>query len=309
MRSQLIVRLTLAAALAASLGGCAAGQPADASDPSATDAVESSKTGDPLQDINASSRVVALSQEAANMWLLAGGKVVGVVEDAESIGGLPEEVEVLGSLSEVDPLQLTELKPDLVIASGSDEILPDFLDTLTLEGVPVLQVQVDSFEAYAELMEQLTQATGRDDLYESSVTAVREKVDDVIEHVQASEGDTFVALRIEGESVRAAGEGDWLLSTLGDLGLQSQSVPAEDLAASDLASADPKWIFVIYGGDGAKAEETFAALKEQQEWAELGAAVQGRVVVLPQSLFEHMPANRWGEAYAYFSQVLHGSWA
>jgi hypothetical protein len=31
--------------------------------------------------------------------------------------------------------------------------------------------------------------------------------------------------------------------------------------------------------------------------------------VLPQSLFEHMPANRWGEAYAYFSQVLHGSWA
>ena len=55
--------------------------------------------------------------------------------------------------------------------------------------------------------------------------------------------------------------------------------------------------------------ETFAALKEQQEWSELGAAAQGRVVVLPQALFERMPANRWGEAYAYFSQVLHGSWA
>jgi iron complex transport system substrate-binding protein len=112
----------------------------------------------------------------------------------------------------------------------------------------------------------------------------------------------------EGEETLAGDS--FVTGMLTDLGLSDAATTTGAMTLAQLCKVDPDWLFVVYQGDEAAAQTAFAKdFQAQEEWATLSAAQQGRVVMLPKALFSQVPNAKWGEAYAYLSQVLYGSWA
>ncbi len=59
--------------------------------------------------------VVALSKSIADMWLLSGGTLKGVTEDAFELDGLNDGAESVGTISKPSTEAILSLKPDLVL--------------------------------------------------------------------------------------------------------------------------------------------------------------------------------------------------
>ncbi len=316
MRRTLLFSLVLALCAALLGSGCAitadegapssVGQDPGSGEPAAADV---------LADIDADSRVVALSRSVGELWLLAGGTLVGATEDAldlPSISGT-EGVESIGSPSRPSVEQVLALDPDLVMLTEDLPSHKEARGALEDAGVPVLVVDVDSFDDYADVMARLTAATGRDDLFERNVTAVAQQIDQVLAGFATEDRETYLALRTSSTKNKVLKSDYFACDMLGDLGLSNvadDTSTLDDLSLEAIAAADPDWVFVIYQGEGAEAQEAFeVAFRSNPVWSELRAVEQDHVVVLPKDLFQYKPNARWGEAYAYLSQVLHGAWA
>lgn len=281
------------------------GTDADAADEAAT-----AQATDPLDGITADSSVVAVTRTAGELWLLAGGQLAGVTDDALDLPDLADQdVTSLGAADEVDADAVLDCKPDLVIVSSEFAGLTQLQHALTRAQVPVLVAEVHSFGEYAATMEQLTEATGRDDLYERNVERVRGQVEDVIANAARENRGSFVAIEVSEDGQVALGSASFVSVMLVDLGL-SNAGRAGVITLDKLCATDPDWVFVVYQGNEGVAQMAFAKeFQSQDAWQDLAAAQQGRVVMLPRALFGSQPNAKWGEAYAYLSQVLHGAWA
>ena len=264
---------------------------------------------EPLEGIDASSRVVALSRSVGELWLLAGGELAGTTDDGLTLPNINEDATSIGTLTSPDLEKVKELKPDLVLLT---EDLPSHQAArkdLQAADIPVLVVDINSFDDYAAAMAELTEATGRSDLYERNVTNVSKQVDEVIANSAKEDRGTYVALRISESKSTALGSDSFVCDMLDDLGLTNKA-DGESASPKEVAAADPDWIFVVYQGNEGKAQEAFEGVfASDPAWSELRAVREGHVVMLPKPLFQYKPNAKWGEAYAYLSQVLHGAWA
>ena len=68
-----------------------------------------------LEGISASSRVVALSRSVGELWLLAGGKLVGATDDALDLEGLSQDTASIGSLPRPSRERSAAIEPDLAM--------------------------------------------------------------------------------------------------------------------------------------------------------------------------------------------------
>ena len=267
---------------------------------------------DPLDGITADSRVVALSRSVAEMWLLAGGQLAGVPDDARGLDGLDETAEGIGSLTQPDLERILALQPDLVMLTEDLPSHQQMRASLDEAQVPVLVVDVDSFDDYAQTLATLTTITGRDDLFDQNVTAVRAAIDEVLEHAAQPDRGSYLALNVSPTTSRALGDDDFACAMLDDMGLSNA---ADDMTLDAptpdaIATVDPDWVFVIYQGDLEQAQQAFQeAFSSDPAWSGLTSVQAGHVVVLPKDLFQYKPNARWASAYAYLSQVLNVSWA
>ena len=99
-----------------------------------------------------------------------------------------------------------------------------------------------------------------------------------------------------------------MLDDLGLTNIANDDSSLDDLSLEAIAKADPDWIFVIFKGEDKEARKAFEqGFSDNPVWGELTASKNGRVVMLPKDLFEYKPNARWGEAYAYLSQLLNES--
>lgn len=296
--------LILGATLVPSLVGCMS-----LSDGSPSPDEPTPSSDNALEGIDATSRVVALSRTSAQVWLLSGGSLVGATDEARGLDGLAGDVIWLGERPDVDPGQLVGLGPDLVLTTDDAPLFPELRAALDDADVPLLSLAIGSFVEYGDAMRALTGVTGRDDLYASAVTDVADRIDEIIARSFVEDRGSCVVLRFGNDAQRLAAPDDFAVAMVEDLGLSSGVDRASELSIDELATIDPDWVFVIYQGEGGSAQEAYATLRSESAWQELSAVGQGRVVVLPQPLFEHAPCERWAECYAYLSQVLHGAWA
>ena len=230
----------------------------DEAAPDAADSAEAaaSASADPLDGITADARVVALTRSLADLWQTAGGSLVGVPDDALDLPELSEDCVSIGSLAEPDAEQIIALEPDLVLMSADLPSQQALCAELAKAGVPVLSIDINSFDDYDAQMAALTEATGRADLYEKNVTAVRGRIDDVIANSAQPDRGSYVMLRVSAERATLLGEGSFVCAMLDDLGLSNAvsagTEPAEATVAS-IAEADPDWIFVVFQGDEQEA--------------------------------------------------------
>jgi len=291
----------------------AGGAAGEASQETTDAAAETPADIDPLEGIDADSRVVALSRSLGDLWLCAGGNLVGVTDDGLDLPGISEEAKSIGSLMRPGLERIIALEPDLVLLSEDLPSHQEMRESLTQAHVPVLAVHIGSFDDYDAMMATLTGLTGRDDLYEQNVATVRARIDDAIAHNAQDDRGTYVALRVSGDATEALKADNFACAIIDDMGLTNlaDSSPAlGDPTAESVAAAKPDWVFVVFHGDESAAQKAYEqAFTSDPAWQELDAAKAGRVVALPRRLFLYKPNARWAEAYMYLSQTLHGSLA
>lgn len=258
-------------------------------------------------------RVVAAYGSFAEAWLLAGGELCGVTQDAleQRDLGLPEDIAVVGTVKEPNAEEIIALEPDLVLLASDITAQADIRDVLENAGLACAFFQVDTFADYAFMMEQLCAITGREDLYEENVTQVGQQIEEAqAKAALSSTRPNVLLIRAFSTGIKAKTDDELAGAILKDLGAHNiaDDHPSmlEDLSLEEVIAADPDYIFVTTMGDEQKALDYLNGLIQQNPaWSELSAVKEDRYIVLPKDLFHYKPNNRWGESYQYLGEILY----
>ena len=302
---------TVLAAAVLLLTACAPGE-GDASAPTSSAGVEQSaqgtctftdSLGNTVELEQPPKRVAALLGSYAETWLLAGGEVVAVTQDAYDERGLelPEDTVNLGANQQPDLEALFAAEPDLVLLTPDLDGQMGLKDSLAAAGIPAAWFKVETFDDYLNMLKICTDLTGRSDLYQKNGLDIQSGIDAAIASVPEGEDPTVLLLRAYSSGVRAKNSDNIAGAMLKDLG-------AVNIADSILA-ADPEFIFVTTMG--ASQEAALKSLDEllhsDPAWQTLTAVKEGRVEVLPKDLFHYKPNARWGESYQMLAELMYGS--
>ncbi len=260
-------------------------------------------------------RVAALLGSYAETWLLAGGEVVAVTQDAYDERGLelPEDTVNLGANQQPDLEALFAAEPDLVLLTPDLDGQMALRDSLEAAKIPAAWFKVETFDDYLTMLKICTDLTGRSDLYQKNGLDIQRDIDAAIASVPEGEAPTVLLLRAYSSGVRAKNSDNIAGAILKDLGAaniaDSDSGLLEDLQMESILAADPEFIFVTTMG--ASQEAALKSLDEllhsDPAWQTLTAVKEGRVEVLPKDLFHYKPNARWGESYQMLAGLMYGS--
>ena len=263
-------------------------------------------------DVQSPQRVVCLYGSYAEAWLLSGGTLVGVTDDAISERGMTCDAQIIGTTKSPNLELILSLDPDLVILSADIAAQVAAAETLSAAGIPCAAFRVDTVQEYAQMMDAFTQLTGRRDLYDAQIPPMLAEIDAIIEKAGAQDAPSVLLLRAYSTGVKAKGADNLAGVMLRDLGCDNlaERVPSmlEELTLESIVAADPDCIFISIMGSNEDA--ALAALDaswgQNPAWQALRAVSEGRVHVLPKALFHYKPNARWGESYAYLYRLLFG---
>ena len=265
-------------------------------------------------------RVVTLIGSFTDVWLLAGGEVVGAADDSWNSFDLNLGADVVnvGSHVETDTEKIIAVKPDFVIASANTDADLKMEKLLTDSGITVAYFSVSNFNEYMNMLEICTDITGRKDLYTKNGTEVQKQVDAARElvnqrNLEEKEPPKIVFLRASASSIKAKGSygnvGGEMLAELGCINIaDNDDSLLDDLSMEAVIAADPDFIFVTTQGKDTDAvqkniEET---LLNNPAWNKLSAVKNGRYFILEKELYNLKPNARWGEAYQKLADILYG---
>ena len=259
-------------------------------------------------------RVVSLFGSFAELWELAGGTLVGVTGDAleeDRVKNSPDAL-LLGTNKEPNLELILSLEPDLVLLSA--DIVPQVAlsEPLGTAGIPHLYLKVEEFEDYLEALRVLCELTGRPERFTEYGVDLKAEIDVIHETIAAAELRHPLVLLIRAMSTGAKGKADELMAgkMLAELGAEHlvNRYPSllDELSMEIILRDDPAYIFVLTMGDSDKALEAMHQMMEQNPaWQTLSAVREGRYIVLPKELFHFKPNARWGEAYAWLTEILY----
>ena len=260
-------------------------------------------------------RVAALLGSYAETWLLAGGEVVAVTQDAYDERGLelPEDTVNLGANQQPDLEALFAAEPDLVLLTPDLDGQMGLRDSLEAAGIPAAWFKVETFDDYLNMLKICTDLTGRSDLYQKNGLDIQSEIDAAIASVPEGEAPTVLLLRAYSSGVRAKNSDNIAGAILKDLWAaniaDSDSGLLEDLQMESILAADPEFIFVTTMGASQEAalESLDELLHSDPAWQTLTAVKEDRVEVLPKDLFHYKPNARWGESYQMLAELMYGS--
>ena len=263
-------------------------------------------------DVQSPQRVVCLYGSYAEAWLLSGGTLVGITDDAISERGMTCDAQIIGTTKSPNLELILSLDPDLVILSADIAAQVAAAETLSAAGIPCAAFRVDTVQEYAQMMDAFTQLTGRRDLYDAQIPPMLAEIDAIIAKARAQDAPSVLLLRAYSTGVKAKGANNLAGVMLRDLGCDNlaERVPSmlEELTLESIVAADPDCIFIsIMGSDEDAALAALdASWGQNPAWQALRAVSEGRVHVLPKALFHYKPNARWGESYAYLYRLLFG---
>ena len=258
-------------------------------------------------------RVVTLIGSFTDVWLLAGGEVVGACDDSwASLNlDLPEGVINTGKVAEPNLENILSAEPDFVIASVNTSSNVELLDTFDELGITCAYFDVSTFEDYLSMLKICTDITGRSDLYEKNGLDVQKQIEEAEARADGS-APTVLYLRTSTKSIQAkTSEGNVCGEILANLGCvnvaDSDETLLESLSLEAIMRADPDYIFVTPQGTDKEAalaniEETFTS---NPAWQSLTAVKEGRYYVLDPYLYNLKPNERWGESYEKMADILY----
>ncbi|MCI8815563.1 MAG: ABC transporter substrate-binding protein [Angelakisella sp.] len=259
-------------------------------------------------------RVVSFYGSFAEMWVLAGGTLVGTTDDAITQRELPlgDNVTVIGGTKTPNLELALGLEPDFALLSADTSDHVQAAETLRAAGVPCAFFRVDYLEDYLAAMEICTAITGRSDLYEQNAQRVEQQAQAVIQRVRprlAQNPPTALLIRAYSTGAKAKGMDNLAGVILHELGVKNlvEDHPSllEELSMEEIIAADPDYIFVTTMGSSQKALDALRdGIQSNPAWASLSAVQNDRYILLPEDLFHYKPNDRWGESYAYLANIL-----
>lgn len=257
-------------------------------------------------------RVIALSESNAELWILAGGRLIATSDDAMDIDGLNDGVVSLGDMDHVSLEAIAALEPDMLILFSTDPAQKSLGETAEGIGIPVTYTNIDCFADYASVMSELTGLTGDSDSYSRNVEAVKERIDEVTARVpESTDKPDYLLLHVSATKSKVEKNDYFASEIFNDLGLTniaSDNSSLDDLSIESIVTADPDYIFVVPRGDEVKAMESFDELfTSEPAWASLSAVQNGRYYLLPKDLFGLKPNADWDEAYSQAYDLLYGN--
>lgn len=259
-------------------------------------------------------RVACLIGSFADVWMLAGGKLVAAANDSwETLHlDLSDDVINLGSIMEPDVEQLIAAQPDFVIASTNTDADIQMEELLTQAVITVAYFDVTNFDDYLHMLDICTQITNRPDLYETNGLAVQEKIEKVKKRADESVHPKILFLRASTNSIKAKGSedsvGSEILKDLGCMNIADEDDSLlDDLSMEAIIAADPDYIFVTVQGydEDAVMQKIEETLTSNPAWASLRAVSEGNYYVVDKRLYNLKPNEKWGEAYEKMADILY----
>ena len=274
--------------------------------------------GTPLTDVYGNtarltreSRVVSLHASFSDCWLLAGGTLVGVTEDAVSEHGLAVgSAAIIGTAKTVDEEALLALSPDYVLLSA-DLAAHQALDArLTSLGIAHGYFRIDTFADYEALMSDFTAIQERPDLFAMHVTAKKARITEILQKIPAASDRTVLLARVYSGGIKAKRTDNPAGQILAEYHLDNiaDEFPSllEDVSLEYIVRADPDYIFILTMGSEEAARAYLAAnLESSPAWQGLSAVKSGNCYLLPKTLFHHKPNERWDESYEYLARIVY----
>ena len=258
-------------------------------------------------------KVTALSASFADMWLLAGGDLTGVTEDAMERGlSLSEHTEIIGSVKKPNAELILSQRPDLVLLSADIESHHTLAETLKAAGIPCAFCRVESFEQYLVLLKTFTDLTGRKEAYEQYGSALEKDIRETLSVAQQQPDKPSVLLiRALSTKAKALPEDNMVSLMVAQLGADSMTArhPSllEELSMEAILQENPDFILIVPMGDTQEAVEALkASIEADPAWSTLNAVREGRYRVLDQELFHYKPNDRWAESYKTLYDILYG---
>ncbi len=258
-------------------------------------------------------RVLPMIGSFTDVWLLAGGTVVGAASDAwTSLDlDLPEDVVNIGSVKDPSLEAVLSSDPDFIIASTNTSADLEFMDTFDSLGIPAAYFDVSNFDDYLRMLKICTDITGRPDLYEQNGESVSELIKESIARADGS-APTVLYIRTSVSSILAkSSEGNVCGEILAALGCtniaDSDTSLLDNLSIEAIMQNDPEYIFIVPQGADKEAalhniEDTFTS---SPAWQSLSAVQNGKYYVLDPNLYNLKPNERWGEAYEKMADILY----
>jgi iron complex transport system substrate-binding protein len=266
--------------------------------------------------ITSFSKVAALTGSLGDIWMLAGGDLSAVAEDAWSELGLAldADTENLGSSHAISKDSIISLAPDLVIASSRLSNQLELKEAFEGCGIKVVYFDIPDLDGYLRVLKLFCGITGRSELYAEHGEKVADEVAEIIEKSRGKEAQKVLVLRASSSSIKVKNsEGTMLGGMLYDLGCvniaDSDRMILESMSVEGILLADPDKIFVLQMGDDmdtvkAGIERMF---EENPLWYELGAVKEGKVYFMEKRLYNIKPNARFGEAYDGLWSILNES--
>lgn len=256
-------------------------------------------------------KTAVLTESLAQAWLLAGGELSAVTEDAEELLAADADMANLGDVKRPSVEMIIAEEIDFLILSASIADHVKLCDTLAQAGITTAYFEIETFQDYKAMMEIFTDLTGHKELYEKNV-GEPERV--IAEQIARADGSSpaVLLLRAYSTGVRAKGSDTMTGQMLSDLGCvniaDSENGLLDNLSMEAIFEADPDYIFVTTMGNSSEAALAMVdeLLISNPAWSGLKAVKEGRYFVLNKELFHNKPNNRWGESYQILADILYG---
>lgn len=263
-----------------------------------------------VSNVVKNARVVSCYGSFAQCWLLSGGTLVGVTDDAIKERGLSfdNDTEIIGTVKEINLEKLVSLEPDYVILSSSiagHEIVSKKLNDM---GIPNGRFNIDSFDDYDNMMRQFCSYNNRSDLYELNVERTRFSIDKILQKTPKENQKTYILLRAysTGIKVKTDNIADNIISRFATNITEENPSMLEDLSVEEIIKQNPDYIFVLTMGSEKSAKEYLKSnVENNPAWNGLDAVKNGNYTILPKELFHYKPNNRWDESYEYIAKIIY----
>lgn len=245
----------------------------------------------------------------AQCWLLSGGALVGVTQDALDRGLAVGDASVIGTVKSIDLEKLAASSPDYVILSADLSAHSELQSALDTMGIAYGYYRVDTFEDYKSMMAQFCAVNERDDLYRENALEVEQRIESIRERIPADCDQSVLLLRAYSTGIKAKTDDNLAGQILKEYGLRNiaEESPSllEDLSMEQVILTDPDYIFVLTMGDEqAAAEYMRSHLENDPAWQGLSAVRDGHYHILPQNLFHYKPNQLWDESYEYLANII-----
>lgn len=215
-------------------------------------------------DLACPDKTVALTEEAARLWLLAGGKLYAVCDSENEISGLSGNEKKLGKSGVVNAEEVLKLSPDHVLLDDSLPNAKELKEALSNAGIRCEDTTITSFDDYFSTIKNFCMMTKNAEAYEKAALNVRGRRTAIMRNAadempdlrlslgmkkskesgtsgtaggkesgtERSDNVTFELIRVSADGAAIASNNDWVCSMLEDLGLVNLCAEEEPVAVT-----------------------------------------------------------------------------